>query len=115
MGTEFTEFRDILATIAELEPEMDYTPVHSDEGFITLDEFACHYIHHQNDRFATLRLYMLRGEETITSKCDSPSAVYHWNGRVWTCPDFVGHPDLSSEDLARSCVRSLLELAGQHN
>ena len=98
------EFRDILATIAEADPDLDYTPVHSDEGFVTLDEYACHYIHHQNDSHATVRLYLLKGEETITSKCDNPSFIYHWNGKAWSCANAAGKPDLSSAALAKDCV-----------
>ncbi len=113
MNTEFMEFRDVLATLAESDPELDYTPVHADEGFVSLDVYACHYIHHQNDTHATIKFYLLEGEDTITSKCDEPSFVYHWNGSVWNCPDFVGRPPVSSANLAELCLNYLKELSEQ--
>jgi len=111
MSSEYMEFRDELATLAEADPDLDYTPVHIDEGFITIDEYACHYIHHETDNFSIVRLYFLEGEETIMAKCDQPSFVYRWNGKVWTCSEFRGFPDLSGEDLARQCVHRLMDLS----
>ncbi len=111
MNTEFIEFRDELATLAELDSDLDYTPVNVDEGFVSLDVYACHYIHHQNDDHATIRFYMLEGEDTISSKCDEPSFVYHSSGAQWSCPNFLGHPTVSSVKLAQMCLQYLRKLA----
>jgi hypothetical protein len=113
MNTEFMEFRDVLATLAESDPDLDYTPVHADEGFVSLDIFACHYIHLENDHNPTIKFYLLENEDTITSKCDEPSFVYHWNGSVWTCRDSSGHPSVPSAKLAELCLTYLRELAEQ--
>ena len=110
MNIEYLEFRDILATIVEADPQLDYTPVHNDEGFVTLDEFACHYIHHEENKQATVRLFLLKGEETITSKCDEPAYTYHWTGKAWSCPQSPA-PELSSEGLAQVCLHHLFALA----
>ena len=116
MNTEFMEFRDILATIAEAYPELDYIPVHSDEGFVTLDEYACHYIHREENKQATVRLFLLKGDETISSKCDRPSFTYYWTGTAWSCADSTSK--VTSEELANACLLHLFDLAkheGRHS
>ncbi|HEY9754913.1 MAG TPA: hypothetical protein V6C97_07125 [Oculatellaceae cyanobacterium] len=114
MNREFSLFRHLLSSLAESDPNLDYTPVRNEEGFITFDEFACHYIHRESDAVPTVNLYLLKGEETISTKCDSPSFVYTWSGRAWTRSQAERAVSFSSEELANECIKRLFELAREN-
>jgi hypothetical protein len=114
MNRQFSQFRYLLSSLAEDDPNLDYTPVRNEEGFVTFDEFACHYILRELDSVPTVNLYLLKGEETITTKCDAPAFVYTWSGSAWTRRQEEHQVVFSSEELANECIRRLFELAKEN-
>ena len=111
MNREFSQFRYLLSSLAESDPNLDYTPVRNEEGFVTFDEFACHYIHCELDSVPIVNLYLLKGEETISNKCDSPEFIYTWSGSAWTRRQEDHQVTLSTEELANECIKQLFDLA----
>jgi hypothetical protein len=114
MNPEFLLFRNSLAIIAETKPDLDYTPVRHEEGFVSFDEYACHYIHRESDAQAIVQLFLLKGDETITTNCERPSFVYTWTGSAWTRTEFDETVAFSSEGLAGECIDRLLQLAKEN-
>ena len=113
MNDLYLDFRDALIEIVDRDSRLDYTPVREDEGFVTFDELACHYLHQQDDEeLETISIYYLNPTETIREKRENPERVYCRNGGMWTALQPDKYPDASSRQLANLCIDSLLKLDG---
>ena len=112
MNELYLDFRDALIELVDKDSSLDYTPVREDEGFVTLDESACHYLHQEDAEHETISIYFLNPEETIREKHGSPEHVYCLNGRSWTAMPSGELPDVSSQQLANLCIETLIKLNG---
>jgi hypothetical protein len=111
MNSQFTDFCHSIATLAEENSKLDFTPVRIDEGFITFDEYALHYIHDFDDSLHTISLYLLRGEETIQTNNQRPILIFKCLSEAWTCSQLPLNKNLSSKELAELCVHQLFDFA----
>ncbi len=110
MNHPYLDFRDALIQLVEEDSNLDYTPVREDEGFVTLDELACHYLHQDEDEEETLSIFLLSATETIREKHGHPARVYCLSGSDWTSVPSGKFPDISSKQLASECIDSLIKL-----
>jgi hypothetical protein len=110
MDDLYLDFRDALIELVDKDSNLDYTPVREDEGFITLDELACHYLHQEDEEHKTISIYFLNPTETIREKHGSPELVYCLDGANWTAVPSGKHPNVSSKELANMCIESLIKM-----
>jgi hypothetical protein len=112
MDDLYLDFRDALIELVDKDSSLDYTPVREDEGFVTLDELACHYLHQEDKDQETISIYFLNPTETIREKHGCPEHVYCLDGASWSAVPSGKTPNVSSQQLANLCIKSLIKLNG---